>query len=104
MTWTSGLPRWIDDEFYNIYSTDLRKHEASPDAAELGNLMNRAEDMLRWGYPLRALQAYLRCLSKQVYFIEAHYECLPSLVENSGLDVKDGLLDSPNAPLEQAYL
>ena len=25
-------------------------------------------------------------------------------VENSGLDVKDGLIDSPDAPLEQAYL
>ena len=25
-------------------------------------------------------------------------------VENSGLDMKDGLIDSPNAPLEQAYL
>ena len=26
------------------------------------------------------------------------------LVENSGLDMKDGLIDSPNAPLKQAYL
>ena len=24
-------------------------------------------------------------------------------VENSGLDVRDGLIDSPDAPLEQAY-
>ena len=72
----------MDEELYQEVEKARRHVEqesASPDSAELGNLLIRAENMLRWGYPLRALQAYLRCLSKQVYFSEAHYECPPSL-------------------------
>ena len=78
----SGLPRWVDDELYHEANNARRyveRNGASPDSAELGNLVIRAENMLRWGYPLRALQGYLQCLSKQAYFSEGHYECPPSI-------------------------
>ena len=37
-------------------------------------------------------------------FVPSRFDVRGNTVENSGLDMKDGLVDSPNAPLEQAYL
>lgn len=71
----SGLPRWVANELYREVSnvrTCVEENFESPD-------LIRADNMLRWAYPLRALQGCLRCLSIQAYFSEAHYECPPSL-------------------------
>ena len=71
----STLPKWIDDEFYGLFEMYVEQNVALPDSAELDNLIMRAENMLRWGFPLRALQGYLGCLSHLAYTKEAHYEC-----------------------------